>query len=63
MRILSDLVKPSPHNGGHVEADEESDDSVCYHHVGIELQEHLLGEQLTHIYVNGLSHSLIDIRF
>ena len=61
--LLSHLVEPSFDDGGDVEADQESDDPVSDHHVGIELHEHRLGEQLADVQVDGDRHGVIDIRF
>ena len=58
---LPNLVKPSLHDGGNIEANQEGDDSVSDHHVGIELQEDSLGPQLADIDVESLSIRRIDI--
>ena len=57
----ANLVKPSLDDGRNIEANQEGDDSVSDHHVGIELQEDSLGPQLADIDVESLSVGRIDI--
>ena len=57
----SNLVKPALHDGWNIESNQEGDDSVCDHHVGIELQEDSLCPELADIDVKSLSHRLVDI--
>ena len=58
---LVNLVKPSLDDGWNIEADQEGDDPVGDHHVGVELHEDSLGPQLADIDVESLSLSLIDV--
>ena len=57
----ADLVKPSLDDGWNIEANQKGDDSVGYHHVGIELHEDGLRPELADVDVESLGIRPIDI--
>ena len=61
MTRWADLVKPSLDDGRDIESNQEGDDSVSDHHVGIELHEDSLGPELADVDVESLGIRPIDI--